>query len=309
MNRVPLHSVLDFGIVAPGRSGAQVLAESFELASRVERLGYHRLWLSEHHEAHFCWTAPETMVAALAQRTKYLRIGTAAVLLPLRNPLLLAETYRTLEALTPGRIDLGVCAGVPTDREALTCLTENQSADVRALIAGFGAKLKELMALLHGDFPLGHRFAGGVTPQFVAPPPVWVMGSSAPSAATAAAAGTHYAYSLFHRGSKLDPAVTMSFRDTHPDGRVAIAASCICAATTARAQAQRSLIEGWLKDDMRVVIAGTPGECREQVESLARRFAADEVILLHLWHEQAPRLDALDALAELFRADATMVTI
>jgi luciferase family oxidoreductase group 1 len=304
-----LHSVLDFGIVAPGRSGAQILAESFELASRIERLGYHRLWLSEHHEAHFCWTAPETMVAALAQRTKRLRIGTAAVLLPVRNPLLLAETYRTLAALTPGRIDLGVCAGVPTDREALMRLTEDADADIPSLIAKFGAKLEELMALLQGDFPAGHRFAGAATPQFGAPPPVWVMGSSASSAASAASRRAHYAYSLFHRGSKSDPGVTAAFRDAHPGGRVAIAASCICAATAGRAQAQRTLVEGWLKDDMRVVIAGTPTECREQIESLARRFGADEVILLHLWHEQAPRLDAVDALAELFRADATMVTI
>src|SRR3954454_450176 len=106
-------SVLDFGIIAPGRSGAAVLADSLELADRLDRLGYHWLWLSEHHEAHFCWTSPEIMVAALAQRTRRIRIGTAAVLPPLRSPLQVAESFRTLEALTPGRIDLGVCAGVP----------------------------------------------------------------------------------------------------------------------------------------------------------------------------------------------------
>ena len=309
MSAALLHSVLDFGIVAPGRVGAQVLADSFELAQRIERLGYHRLWLSEHHEAHFCWTAPEAMVAAVAQRTQRLKIGTAAVLLPVRNPLLVAETYRTLEALSPGRIDLGVCAGVPTDREALMRLTGDPSADFATLVAGFGAKLEELIALLRGDFPAGHRFAAAATPQFVAPPPVWVMGSSTASAATAASVRAHYAYSLFHRGSKLDPAITATYRAGNPEGRVAIAASCICAPTANRARIQRTLVEGWLKDDMRVVIAGTPAECREQVLALARRFGADEVILLHLWHEQAPRLDAVDALAELFRADAAMVSL
>lgn len=116
----PAQSVLDFGIVAPGRAGPAVLADSLALADRLDRLGYHRLWLSEHHESHFCWAVPEMMVAALAQRTRTLRIGTAAVLLPVRNPLLLAESFRVLEALTPGRVDLGVCAAVPLDPVALS---------------------------------------------------------------------------------------------------------------------------------------------------------------------------------------------
>jgi len=304
----PLHSILDFGIVAPGRSGPQVLADSLDYAARIEKLGYHRLWLSEHHEAHFCWTAPEVMVAALAQRTRRLRIGTAAVLLPVRNPLLLAETYRTLEALTPGRIDLGVCAGVPTDREALTRLAQDETADIAELMKSFGDKLAEVMKLLRGDFPKGHRFVGAATPQFVVAPPVWVMGSSASSASVAASVGADYAYSLFHRGSKLDPAVTAAYRETRPEGRIAVAASCICAPDAQKAEAQRILVEGWFKDDVRIVIAGTPADCHDQIQDLARRFGADEVIVLHLWHEQAPRLDALEAMAEFFHTDAAMVT-
>src|SRR3954454_3625842 len=112
-------SVLDFGIIAPGRSGREVLADSLELAERLDRLRYHRLWLSEHHESHFCWTGPEVMVAALGQGSRRLRPGTAALLLPLRNPLQVAECFRTLEALTPGRIDLGVCAGIPQEPAGL----------------------------------------------------------------------------------------------------------------------------------------------------------------------------------------------
>src|SRR3546814_4009165 len=93
-----VHSVLDFGIIAPGRAGHQVMAESLELAALLDRLGYHRLWLSEHHETHFCWTAPEVMAAALAQRTRRLRIGTAAVLIAVRNPLLVRSEETRLNS-------------------------------------------------------------------------------------------------------------------------------------------------------------------------------------------------------------------
>jgi luciferase family oxidoreductase group 1 len=294
-------SVLDFGIIAPGRSGREVLADSLELADRLDQLRYHRLWLSEHHEPHFCWTGPEVMVAALAQRTRRIRLGTAAVLLPLRNPLQLAECFRTLEALTPGRIDLGVCAGIPQDPAALTALTGAAVAEP----AGFAKGLTDLMAYLYGRFPADHRFARGATPCFVPAPPVWVMGSGFGSARLAAEQGAGYAYSLFHRGSKLEPAVTRLYRDeaerSGTASRVAIAASCICAPTGAEAAAQRQLVEGWLKDDMRVVIAGTPDECHEQVVDMADEYGADEVILFHLWHQQAPRLAAVEALADLFQ--------
>ncbi|BEH27566.1 luciferase-like monooxygenase [Burkholderia pseudomallei] len=295
----PAQSVLDFGIVAPGRAGPAVLADSLELAGRLDRLGYHRLWLSEHHESHFCWAVPEVMVAALAQRTRALRIGTAAVLLPVRNPLLLAESFRVLEALTPGRIDLGVCAAVPLDPVALAALAEQPVPDVAALMASFDGRLGVLLDYLRGRFPDGHRFACGATPPFVDAPPVWVMGSGPGSAATAAARGAHYAYSLFHKGSRQDPAVPAAYRERRPDGRVALAVSCISADTAAAAAAQRRLVEGWLRDDMRVVLSGTHDDCREQVLALAQRFRADEVILLHLWHDPARRVDAIEAMASL----------
>src|SRR3546814_10665815 len=91
-------SVLVFGIIAPGRAGHQVIAECLELAALLDRLGYHRLWLSEHHETHFCWTSPEVMAAALAQRTRRLRIGTAAVLIAVRNPLLVRSEETRLNS-------------------------------------------------------------------------------------------------------------------------------------------------------------------------------------------------------------------
>src|SRR3546814_19318657 len=95
------------------------------------------------------------------------------------------------------------------------------------------------------------------------------MGSGPGSAAAAASVGADYAYSLFHRGSRLDPAVPAVFRRANPTGRIAVSASCICALTTTQAAAQRRLFEGWLKDDMRVVVSGPQAQCHAQVPGLA----------------------------------------
>ncbi len=296
------HSILDFGVIAPGRAGPEVLAESLALATVLDELGYHRLWLSEHHEWHYCWAAPEVVVAALAQRTRRLKLGTAALLLPLRNPLAVAETFRTMEALTPGRIALGVCAGVPQDTAALAALAELSGCaaeDAGRLAAGFADKLDGLLAHLHGDFPAGHRFAKGTTPCFAAAPPVWVMGSGANSSALAARRGVNYAYSLFHRGSRMQRDVTLAYREAHPRGRLALAASCICAEDPSEAEAQLRLVEGWIGGDIRVVVSGTPETCRDELLELAATFNADELILLHAWHLQEPRLAAVRAMAEV----------
>ncbi|HEX3883782.1 MAG TPA: MsnO8 family LLM class oxidoreductase [Stellaceae bacterium] len=295
----PALSVLDIGVIAPGSDGASVLQSSLDLADAADRLGFDAFWVAEHHEAHFGWAVPAVMMAALAQRTRRIRLGAAAVLLPLYSPLAIAETYLLLHALSPGRIDLGVAGGIPIDQAALVALLDeapNPEPD------SFARKLAELSRYLRRDFPEGHRFAGGVTPRFADPPPLWVMGTSGNSARLAAGNGGHFAYSLFHRGSRGDAGVAHLFRDEALIGprRFAIAASCICGETSEAVAAQRGLVENWLAGDMRVVIAGRPEECREQILALTERYGADEVVLFHLWHHADRRLAALDALADAF---------
>ncbi len=150
------------------------------------------------------------MIATLAQRTRRIRLGSAAVLLPLYSPLAVAETYTQLQALSPGRIDLGVAGGIPFDKATSAALLDGQpplDADT------FPRKLGELARYLRRDFPEGHRFFHGPTPRHVAAPPLWVMGTSENSAGLAARTGAHYAYSLYHRFSREDPGVAQAFRD------------------------------------------------------------------------------------------------
>ncbi len=299
----PAVSLLDLGIIAPGQDGAQVLQQTMRMASLADQLGYDRLWLSEHHESHFAWASPEVMLATLAQTTHHIGLGSAAVLLPLYSPLHVAETYRSLAALSSGRIALGVCGGVPADTVALAALL---GRDEQPAIASrqFADKLAALVQYLNGDFPPGHRFATGVTPCFANRPPLWIMGSGFGTAELAAKSGAGYAYSLFHRGSTHDAAVTAAYRE-HAAQRagkseVSIALSCVCADTDAAAQAQRTQVEGWIGSTMRVNIAGTPQACHEQILAACDKYGAEGVIIYHMWHLEECRRDALVALSELF---------
>jgi luciferase family oxidoreductase group 1 len=300
-------SLLDLGIIAPGQNGAEVLAHTFTLAKLADELGYDRLWLAEHHEAHFCWAAPEMMLAALAQTTRRIGLGSAAVLLPLYSPLAVAENYRGLAALSGGRVVLGVCGGVPADTLALAALTGNADA-APVVTRQFADKLSALLRYLDGDFPAGHRFANAATPCFAARPPVWIMGSGFGTAELAAKSAASYAYSLFHRASTQDPAITAAYRQQYAgyqasaaDAGVAIALSCVCADSEAEAEAQKQQVEGWIGGTMRVNICGTPQSCRDQIVAMQDRYSADSIIIYHMWHLPERRRAAIIALAELFQ--------
>lgn len=300
-------SLLDLGIIAPGQQGSDILAQTLRLAQLADRLGYDRLWLAEHHEAHFCWTAPETMLATLAQTTRRIGLGSASVLLPLYSPLAVAETYRNLSALSGGRVALGVCGGVPADTVALAALTGTDQ-EPGIVASRFPDKLTALVTYLDGDFPDGHRFAQGATPCFAERPPLWVMGSGFGSAELAANAGASYAYSLFHRSSGQDAAIGQAYRKRYAEkeqsGRqshLAVALSCVCAETPESAQAQKQQVEQWLQATMRVNIYGTPSQCYEQIMAIGEHYAADNIIVYHMWHLEQQRQTAITALAELFR--------
>lgn len=304
-------SLLDLGIIAPGQQGAEVLAQTFRMASLADQSGYARLWLAEHHESHFSWAAPEMMLAALAQTTQRIGLGSAAVLLPLYSPLAVAENYRSLSALSNGRVALGVCGGVPADATALAALTGTE--DVPAVVTRqFADKLAALLKYLEGDFPDGHRFEHAATPCFAAPPPLWIMGSGFGTAELAARSAASYAYSLFHRGSTQDAAITIAYRrqfaEYQPDARqaeLAIALSCVCADTMEAAEKQKQQVESWIGNTMRVNIWGTPLSCRDQILAIHERYDADNIIIYHMWHLEERKRAALLALAELFQLSTT----
>ena len=193
-------SVLDQAPVPSGSTPAQALRNSISLAQHVESLGFHRFWMSEHHSMDLlACTAPEIMLARIGAETSRIRLGSGGIMLPHYTALKVAETFRTLHALYPGRIDLGIGRAPGGGPIEATALRRYRSAPQNALqVDDFPDQLSELIAFLHHDFPTGHPFSRiTVSPDSPGAPDLWLLGSSLWSAAAAAEFGLPYAFAHF----------------------------------------------------------------------------------------------------------------
>src|SRR5437870_8678045 len=176
MRMVPL-SVLDLSPVTSGGSGATALRNSLDLARHADRLGYSRYWLAEHHNlASVASPAPDLMIGQIAAVTQHIRVGSGGVMLPNHAPLMVAERFKMLEALFPGRIDLGLGRAPGTDgatAHALRRRLEVREGD------DFLERLHELTLWETRDFPPGHPYNKVVAmPDNTPLPPLWLLGSS-----------------------------------------------------------------------------------------------------------------------------------
>ncbi|HWL86173.1 MAG TPA: LLM class flavin-dependent oxidoreductase, partial [Polyangiaceae bacterium] len=189
---IPL-SVLDLVPLGRGRTSAESLSASVELARTVDRLGYERLWYAEHHNMPgVATTTPEILIAHVGLATSRIRLGAGGVMLPNHSPLKVAESYRLLEALYPGRIDLGIGRAPGTD--PLTALALRRSRNAMGA-DDFLDQLGELRGFGHGALPPSHTFARvRAMPDDVNLPPIWLLGSSSFSAKLAAELGLGFAF-------------------------------------------------------------------------------------------------------------------
>ena len=204
-------SVLDQAPVPSGSTPAQALTNSVALAQQVERLGYHRFWMSEHHSmALLACTAPEIMLARIGAATSRIRLGSGGIMLPHYTALKVAETFRTLHALYPGRIDLGIGRAPGGGPIEATALRRYRDAPRNALqVDDFPDQLSELIAFLHHGFPPDHPFSRvSVEPDAAGAPTLWLLGSSLWSARAAAEFGLPYAFAHFFSGEGTRQAIS-----------------------------------------------------------------------------------------------------
>jgi luciferase family oxidoreductase group 1 len=186
-------SVLDLSNVTTQTPPSVALQRSVELAQAVERFGYTRYWLAEHHSmASIASSAPDIMIGRIAAATSTLRVGSGGIMLTNHAPLVIAERFKTLEALFPGRIDLGLGRAPGTDQTTAYALRrrldERQGDD-------FLERLQELMLWENGGFPENHPFRRiTVMPSDARLPPLWLLGSSDYSAHLAGRIGAGYAF-------------------------------------------------------------------------------------------------------------------
>jgi luciferase family oxidoreductase group 1 len=327
-------SVLDLAPIPTGISPGQALRNMIELARHVERLGYTRYWLAEHHNMPgVASTTPELLIGQVARATTRLRVGSGGVMLPNHAPLRIVEAFRLLEALFPGRVDLGIGRAPGTD--GLTALALRRSRE--ALSADdFPEQLAELFAFATGQFPPEHPFRSITAgPSEVPLPPVWLLGSSDYSARLAAELGLGFAFASHINPADATPAMRLYREQFRPSAALAepwaiLAAQVICAESDARADelatsvelailrlrtgrpsripspaeamaypytaAERELIHGFRAG----YVIGGPALVHDRLTTLVEQTAADELMAVTTVHDHAERLRSYALLAEIF---------
>ena len=188
-------SVLDQSVIAKGRPQDASIRHTLALAEHCEKLGYERFWVSEHHSLpSIAGTAPEVLLAAIAARTSRIRIGSAGVMLPHYSSLKVAEQFRVLDALAPGRVDLGLGRAPGSDGRTSQLLNPDRYASER-----FPQQVMELQAWVTGQtMPAGHPGQGvWALPIGQTAPSLWILGSSNYGAQLAAHLGLPYAFAYF----------------------------------------------------------------------------------------------------------------
>ena len=322
-------SILDVMPIGSGHSAGDALRGAADLARLAERAGYTRLWYAEHHGmATIASTSPEILISHTAAVTNRIRIGAGGVMLPNHVPLHVVEQYRTLHALHPGRIDLGIGRAGGTDGL-------NAQALRTASGSHFDQLLSELIAFERDGFPATHPFSRiTVTPEGVALPPIWMLGSSGGSAQLAGALGLGYAFAG-HFSPMPARAATRRYADTFrpsaefPEPRIILALNVICAETKAEVDdialpvlyalthidlaTRRPVMTphevratGFTgrPDELgpmaRLLETGTPEAVRGRIETLAQDAGADEVIVMTLAHDARVRHRSYEILADVF---------
>ncbi len=232
-------SVLDQSTVVTGRSPDTSIRESLALAKHCEALGYHRYWCAEHHNSESqAGTAPEILISAIAATTSRIRVGSAGVMLPHYSSLKVAEQFRVLDAIAPGRIDLGL--GRAPGSDGRTAFALNPLADSAA--EHFPAQVRDLLAWLAGE-PLveGHPFRDIMAqPRGPTLPEMWILGSSDYGAQVAAYFGLPFCFAHFITdGRGVDQAMAIYREGYRPSARHPAPHTAICVwAMTAPTQAE-----------------------------------------------------------------------
>jgi luciferase family oxidoreductase group 1 len=311
--RIPL-SVLDLAPIARGETASSSIAASVALAQRAEEHGYERVWYAEHHNmATIASSATSVLIAHVGAQTSTIRLGAGGIMLPNHAPLTIAEQFGTLEAMYPGRIDLGLGRAPGSDQNTMYALRRDPTSSDR-----FPQDVLELQAYLAGE----SRVPGvDAIPGKGSRVPLYILGSSMFGATLAAALGLPYAFASHFAPAMLEPAVAAYRREFKPSAQLAepyvIAGVNVVAADT-RSEAEenfaavrRNLAIGLfgrgqeLTDEqadqllaqgagqhvgqmLTYTALGTPAEVGEYLENFRAKADADELIVAH----QAPTVEA-----------------
>ena len=327
-------SVLDQSPVRQGVTPRDALMETIELARHVEGLGYRRYWLAEHHATPaLAGSAPEIMIARIAAETSHIRVGSGGVMLSHYSSLKVAEQFRMLETLHPGRIDLGIGRAPGSDQLTAAALAHGPGA---LGIEHFPNQIADLIGYFEHTIPAEHPFSRiRLTPDGETLPEIWILGSSDQSAIFAAYFGRAFSFAHFitdEGGPEIMAAYKAQFRPSASLAapQASIGVFVICAEREKRAEylaasrdlsrlrqrqgapqpfppPEEALAYPYTDIEQRVVahhrrrqIVGTPDQVKTALEELAGKYGVDEIVVLTITHDYAARKRSYTLLAEAF---------
>ena len=254
-------SVLDQSPIRKGGTAAQAVAETLELAQLCDRLGYHRYWLAEHHSSQaLAGSTPEVLIARVAGLTGRMKIGSGGVMLPHYSSYKVAENFRMLETLFPGRIDAGIGRAPGSDQRTMRILADGKANWSNA--DNYPIQVRDLVAWLHDAIPDRHAGHGVIAqPTGASAPDVWLLGSSEDSGALAAHFGLPFCFAHFINpdgGDGVTRAYIEHFRPSalHPAPQAMMAMGVMCAETDEEADLLSKSRELW---SVRLRTIGEPG--------------------------------------------------
>ena len=326
-------SVLDQSPIISGHAPARAVHETIRLAKAVEKLGYYRYWLAEHHSiAALADPCPEILLTRLAAETSTIRVGTGGIMLPYYSPFKVAEQFRMLEALYPARMDLGIGRAPGGDRTTALAMGEGRYPGAEH----FPEQVQYLVAYLDNALPADHPFAEvKVMPEVPTAPQVWLLGSSDYSGALAAQLGLRFAFAQFISADGGDVVMRDYKRRYQPSQREAAPASllcvsAICAETDEAAERLAASIDlrrlnmdkgvnapvptcdeaqaypyteadrRRIAHNRRRLMLGSPATVRERLLELAAEYEADELMIVTITGDYDSRLRSYELLARAF---------
>lgn len=330
-------SVLDQSPIRETGDARQALEETIALAQAAERLGYERYWLAEHHGTDgFAGSSPEIMITRVAAATRSIRVGSGGVMLSHYSPLKVAENFKLLENLYPGRIDLGIGRAPGSDGLTAAALAYGNKLGIEY----FPTKIADMCAFLADEPPATEPFARvKATPKTSTQPEVWLLGSSDESAAYAAHFGLAFSFAHFIAPHGCEQALQRYRAEFKPSAQVAAPRAnagvfVICADTDEEAQYLATSRDLWrlklqygqhlpyphpdeasaypYNDQERRIVeanranrfAGSPATVKAQLEDFAARNGLDELVVLTITYDFEKRLRSYELLAEAFGLSA-----
>lgn len=325
-------SILDQSIIRKGGSSAEAIAETIETAQLAERLGYKRFWVSEHHNSTLiAGSAPEILMVKLADATSSIRIGSGGIMLPNHSALKMAENFRLLETLFPGRIDMGIGRAPGGDRITAALLNPSNTFSEESYIN----QLEHLHAFFQDEATTGYGRILAV-PQSAGIPKQWILCSSVGgSSAIAAKLGLGLVVARFINGHSSPEMVQQYRKQFQPSDELKkpealLAISVICAETEEKAAALRKLSDyNLLKFERGIfepmdsadeiadyrfspeelfrinnnkgrIVSGTPSSVKKQLTILAEEFDVEEIIVTTMTYSKIDRFLSFELLADAF---------